>query len=527
MTLPHRAHAQMAAGRHAEAVLTLSDHLSQHPGDAVAWDAAAESLLQLGQHDGAREAAERAWQLSGEIDAACLFAVALGSAGRGAEALAIVQAAIGERPHTPRAWERIARALDSVGLTAAALEARAEAHQLAPDDLGVALRLAERLERADRRDEARALAATLLQAHPEQPQLERLLVRLDHHDGRLDEAAARAERLLASDTLPRPIAQGLWMELARIEARRGHPRSAAAAAHTGNTLALSAWRLDPTHDPDALPRRLDALLAADLGPVPPAPPLRPGMAFVVGFPRSGTTLVQQILEAHPATATFDEAPLLDRAVDAVFGPGADWVEVARRVGDPATAAALRQAWWDQVHQRIDPAGRLVIDKLPLNLLRIDLILRAFPGAPIVVVQRDPRDAVLSAWMQDFELNQAMAQCADLGRCARLYARAFDLWLRVRDAAPSACALRYEDLVADPERALRPVIEALGLTWDDAVLAHATSARAATIRTPSYRDVRQPVYARSVNRWAAFAEALAPVLPTLAPYAAAFGYPPAP
>ncbi|HHO49543.1 MAG TPA: hypothetical protein ENK18_01430 [Deltaproteobacteria bacterium] len=523
MTVHERARSYLAADRPAEAVRVLSEHLAHRPDDAAAWDDAAEALLRLGQAGAAIDAAVQLHRLTGSPEAASLVALTLALAGRAEEALQIVESVV-QLGTTARGWERIARALDAVGALEPALDARRRARQLAPGDQGLALRLAEALERADHREEARALAMELLSGDRSSCDVHRLLVRLDHHDDRLEEAAIRARRLLASQRLSPPAARGLWMELARIEARSGEVDRAWQAAGAGNAMALGAWAAAPGADPDRLPGHLDQLLALEPGPLPPAMDPPPPVAFIIGFPRSGTTLVQQILEAHPQTVTLDEAPLMDEAMAEAL-PELDPAGALRRLTDPDQAARLRDAWWSAAQRRVEPGERLIVDKLPLNLLRIDLIARALPGAAIVAVIRDPRDAVLSAYFQDFNLNEAMSQCAEISRCAALYARAMSLWLRIRDQLPRAIELRYEALVSDPEATIRPALAGLGLPWHDAVLSHHHSARSEAIRTPSYRDVRRPLYTRSLGRWRPFAEHLAPVLPTLQPYVEALGYPP--
>jgi tetratricopeptide (TPR) repeat protein len=512
MDLRDAARRSLNDGRPADAVRLLSDHLAARPDDALAWDEAAEAFLRLGRPDGAVQAAQQAFALGRRADQAALLALALARSGRGGDALRLVEGLLADPPTSALAWERLGGVYEALGAPDAGIVAREQAVERAPADPGVALRLAERLERADRRGEARALA----ERFPCHPEADRLLVRLDHHEGRLDDAVDRARALLrrASPT----GARGLWMELARIEARRGRPGDAFAAAAEGNRLALAAWTSqggDPDHVPDLIRR----LLAAELPPFPSATgPVE--LAFLVGFPRSGTTLVGQVLQAHPDVVTLDELPLMERAFDEV-DPGLDLVERIARL--PAGAEALRATWWRHARIAARRSSRLLVDKQPLNLIRVDLLARLFPDAAILVVLRDPRDAVLSAWLQDFELNGATAQCADLSRCAELYAGAFDLWRRARDRVPRAIELRYEELVTRPEEALRPVLAAMGLPWDDAVLDHASAARSAAIGTPSYRDVRQPLFDRSVGRWRAFADRLAPVLPRLQPYVDALGY----
>lgn len=510
----HTARAHLAAGEPAPALRILTDHLSIHADDSHAWEDAAEAMLGIDKPEAAIDAATQAFRRRRCSASAALLAVTLAKAGRASDALELIERILAEPVRDPATWERLARAFEAVGQADAGVTARREAHRISPEDLGITVRLAERLERAGRRDEARALAVRC------GPAAERLLIRLDHHEGLLESAADRANRLLSQAALPTRERSSLLIELARIEAQRSRPDEAFEAASEGNSASLEMWVADHGADLDALPRSLERLLAS---PTPhlPDPAISPEMGFIVGFPRSGTTLVHQILQAHPEVLALDELPLVDGALADVL-PGLDLADATARVGDPIVAERVRDAWWERVRARATPDERLVIDKLPLNLLRIELIAQVFPGAPIVAVLRDPRDAVLSAFFQDFKLNGAMAQCADIVRCASLYAKAFELWLRVRDRLPRAVELRYEALIHAPEATLRPVLATLGLPWDERVLNHTAAVK--VTETPSYRDVRKPLYAGQIGRWRQFATQIAPALPILAPYIDALGYP---
>jgi len=499
-------------------------HLEQHADDDGAWEVASEALLRLDRPLEALEAARRAHRYD-RPERTALLAWALAAAGQAAEArrwLATVEPDL----DSAEAWERVARAHDHLDEMGRAAEAHARAVALAPDDVGRALRLAERLERSGDLAGASAVVGSVLEARPGWAPARRVRVRVHAQRGDLDEAASEARVLLEGHELADDVESGLMLELARIEARRGHPTAAMAWARQGNARALRAWQ-EHGGDVDALLTQL-----AGLDQVPPPAPDRPGVApsappghraaFVVGFPRSGTTLVQRMLAAHSAVATFDEAPLIDRALEGVL-PGRDWAGAARAADEPTIGQLVQGRWWTDALRRIGGSGgrpRLVVDKLPLNLLRLDVIVRAFPDAPIVLVLRDPRDAIISAFLQDFRLNWAMAQLTDLERAARLYDRAMATWDRVRPR--NGVVLRYEDLLDDPEGTWRPVIAALGLDWEDAVLGPRDEP-VVRLGTPSYAAVRAPLTRRSVGRWRAHADALEPVMPILDRWRARFGY----
>jgi hypothetical protein len=188
----------------------------------------------------------------------------------------------------------------------------------------------------------------------------------------------------------------------------------------------------------------------------------------------------------------------------------------------------RRRYWENATAALkEPlAGRVLVDKLPLNLVLLPAIARIFPDAKIIVALRDPRDAVLSAFQQRFGMNPAMAQMLELGSAARYYDAAMTLLERCREKLPlDMHQVRYEDVVADLEGAARGLAAFLDLPFEPAMLEFSATARRRDIATPSARQVVQPLYARSVGRWRAYAYHLSPVLPLLAPWAERFGYPP--
>ena len=171
------------------------------------------------------------------------------------------------------------------------------------------------------------------------------------------------------------------------------------------------------------------------------------------------------------------------------------------------------------------AGRRVVDKLPLNLVDAGLISLLFPDARIIVALRDPRDAVLSCFMQDFRLNDAMAAFLGRASTAGLYHAVMSLWLHYRTVlALPWMEYRYEDLVADFEGTVRDLLSFVGEPWDPVVLRYREAIPGRAISTPSYAAVTSPIHGQAVERWRRYADWLAPEAAVLAPYVAAFGYP---
>jgi tetratricopeptide (TPR) repeat protein len=252
---------------------------------------------------------------------------------------------------------------------------------------------------------------------------------------------------------------------------------------------------------------------------------RAAPVFLVGFPRSGTTLLDQILDAHPDVQVIEERPLLRSlkiSVDAMrdeYPRGLVRLSVEQR-------RELRERYRSEVvKQGFDPADRIVVDKMPLNLVHIGLVNRIFPEAKIILALRHPADVVLSCFMQDFIPNGAMANFLTLDGTARLYDRVMTLWQRYREVLPlNVVEVRYENLIRDLRGEVEPVLNFLGLEWNEAQADPAAHALArGTIRTPSYAQVTQPIYSSAADRWRRYDKYLAPVMPLLEKHIRYFGY----
>ena len=244
------------------------------------------------------------------------------------------------------------------------------------------------------------------------------------------------------------------------------------------------------------------------------------VAFLVGFPRSGTTLADTFLMGHRDCFVIEEVPLLNDVASGL-GPMENLPDA-----DPDLLAQARKSYLDKVQAIVgDRQARLVIDKSPLNMLVAPVIHSLFPGAPVIFVQRHPCDAVLSGFMQSFEPNIGMASFLEIEDAAEFY----DQVMRVWDASRRALNLNvhtivYEQLVGNPARALRPIIEAVGLEWDEHMLDHVSTAasRGALLNT-SYNQVIEPLDPRSSGRWRRYRKQLEPVLSVLLPWAERLGY----
>ena len=479
--------------------------LGHAPGNRDLRHNAIRALFDLGRLD-------EAVTLCGD-DTATLLALgrALNLAGRSREALVPLSAAMRVAPADPEILVALGLTQANLGGFIAAERAYRLALEAAPEFGPAVLNLGILLEQSNRADELAGL--TGVREHPY------LRALIERHAGRFAEALALAETV--GDEVDASLRAQLIGQLAE---RLGQSETAfaafeamnrAVAADPASRVVNAAEYREGIEARTArlTPARVSGWSRIEIELARPAP------VFLVGFPRSGTTLLDTILMGHPGVAVLEEEPVLQRVQEALGDPA--------RLGELTSeeANALRTLYFEALDERRGTAGRLMIDKLPLNIVRAELIHRIFPDARFLLALRDPRDAVLSCFMQNFKINAAMANFLDLGDAARLYATAFRHWQRCAELLPlNVHTIRYEDLLDDPEAVLRPLMRFLGLEWDDRLLAHTdTAAKRGLIRTPSYGQVTQPLYRRAAGRWTRYAKQLAPVLPLLDPWARRWGY----
>lgn len=247
--------------------------------------------------------------------------------------------------------------------------------------------------------------------------------------------------------------------------------------------------------------------------------------FVLGFPRSGTTLLELALEGHPEATAIGETELLADGVRE-FMDGRGGLDELRAAG-PGTLARLRAAYWARAAEAgATAAGRVFIDKHPLNTLKLPLIARLFPEARIVHAYRDPRDVVLSAFRYRFAMSAFAYEFLSLEGTARFYGAVMELAERLAPLLPLAMRrVRYEALVADFDGEMQRLCEFAGIEWSPAMREFAARTRERPTATPSIAQLARGLDARGVGGWRRYAEQLAPVLALLQPWVDHFGYGP--
>jgi hypothetical protein len=254
----------------------------------------------------------------------------------------------------------------------------------------------------------------------------------------------------------------------------------------------------------------------------------PPLALLGGHPRSGTTLLERVLGAHPGMLALDESSAFTRAVVAVFMPAGMPARYEPARFDALTAAELNGMRQGYTQQFLQEAGRepggMLVDKNPSPTALLPLWLRVFPELKVLTALRDPRDVVLSCYFQNLPLNVISANFLTLERTARHYADLMNIWLAVRQwEGFSWLEMRYEDMVGNLEQEGARVMQFLGMQWHPDQARFHQHDRHVYINSHTYHDVTRPVYSRSVGRWHAYEKYLAPVLPAIECYVRNFRY----
>jgi tetratricopeptide (TPR) repeat protein len=420
-----------------------------------------------------------------------------------------------------------ARVLQSLSRVAEAAEAYRAA--LAADPASVEARYGLALQAAEAGDWARA--ADLAGPLPPSPAVDWLAARVALGAGDPETARTRATRALAAPGLTPDQQAETALLLGEALDALGRPGEAFQAFSRGKQAlrALYAERAGGREsETDKLTRLAAWFAAADPAPWRAAPGMTAdagvrGHAFLIGFPRSGTTLLEQALAGHPDLVSLEEAPTLAAPYAALMS-SADGLERLARLSD-AEAETWRGDYWRAVAAHgVDPRGRVFLDKAPAGTLYLPLIAKLFPDAKVLFALRDPRDVVLSCFRSSFQMNALTYAFTDLTEAARCYAacmRLADVYRRV--LPKERFEVRYERLVEDFEGELARIAAHLGLAPAAGMADVAATARSRVVRTPSAPQVRAGLNRQGLGRWRPYAAQLTPIDPILEPWISRFGY----
>ncbi|MFC3071002.1 tetratricopeptide repeat-containing sulfotransferase family protein [Phenylobacterium soli] len=476
------------SGRPAEAEADFRTALEAAPGDFTVHDMLGLTLSEQGRLEEALGALDEALRLRGD------YAPALVNRGWVLENLGDIAGARRDYRRAIEADKGSVRAHAGLALLAARAGQWADARQAAEATLAIA-----------RGDPGGRLALAMAALGEGDPAA----------------AIAEAQGLLADPSL-HPQEQGVaHTVIGDALDRQDKPAEAFAAYEQANATlrTLYAPRFEGAGGlavVERLGRAFAAAKGADWSARPGASPAA-GHAFVLGFPRSGTTLVGQVLDAHPQVTTLDELETLAQ-------PGVEFMSdedgLARlAAATPAELDGYRQAYWRRVADfGAEVEGKTFVDKLPMNTIGLPLIAKLFPAAKVLFVRRDPRDVVLSCFRRQFVVNGASWEFLTLEGTARFYDAVMRLARDYLATLPlDVHVLPYEQLVADVPTETGRLAAFLGLPQDAAMSAFAGAARAADIATPSAAQVAGGIFGEGVGQWRRYEAQLAPVMPILEPW----------
>lgn len=446
-----------------------------------------------------------------------------------------VKKAFALAPHSGDLQLEAALHYQQAGRIPQAIACLEEALRLQPGNVQAQAILAEISERQHDLDKALLWAEKVRKFVPHHPGVKMLEGRVQRRLGNLERSESLLRDAAVTPGIHPEIAYRCWMETGLTLDRMGRYDDAMELFLRAKKLALPFAEAHWAALTD-INRRGAETLSQCRGETfrkwqAAAPNLAPArrMSLLCGHPRSGTTLLEQILAAHPDAATLEESRILhDNAylpLNHQRAPGTALLDVLDTAPD-ASIAQARGEYWRCAEAELgkEVGSRLLLDKNPaFNVLLIPLT-RIFPEAKLLVSIRDPRDVVMSCFMQPIGLNPLTSAYLSLDRTAAQYSTFMNFLLSLLKMLPQAqLQVRYEDLVSAPEATDRRVLEFLGLPWDPAVLKSHEASRGRWIKSSAYDVVTQPVYTTSAGKWKNYARHLEPHLAALAPMMETLGY----
>lgn len=534
----------------------LYRHLvKQDAKDWSLWNNLGNALASAGDHDGAVEALKKAVALAPDSQPIRInLGDTLIDAGRADEGEAVLVQAGKDFADDPKPYLSLFNLYRLSGREDDAYAAIVEAARRAPEDAAIQSDRGQEAARRNRYDEAEAAfeAAARLDPQLGPPYVglasvyERMNreVELEPLKIRAEAAGTDARSISFIDALRLKRAEAFDDAFAALEAagdvivpgRKHHLRGIMLdrlGQHDEAFEAFTAmnvhWQADPTNPAERARQYREMVASATEVLTPewleswsPAMPFgdRPSPIFIVGFPRSGTTLLDTMLMADPRVRVLEEEPFLVQAelelggIEGLAAATEDQIRLARE-GYFERAASI---------SKLEPDS-IIVDKHPMHLNKVPVALRLFPDARFVLAMRHPCDVLLSCYITNFRLNPAMANFLDLDDAATLYDLTFSHWEKARGLFDMPVAtIVYERLIEDTQGQLEPVFEWLGMQWPGKAFDHTKAARArGTVATASYAQVTEPIYSRAKGRWTKYRRHLERIHPVLAPWIERYGY----
>ncbi|MEQ1638847.1 MAG: sulfotransferase [Methylococcales bacterium] len=405
--------------------------------------------------------------------------------------------------------------------------------ELAPDNAAALNHLALCYSRTNRDQDALPYAYRACQLLPDDPGCNILLAILETRQGHLAEAQQRLEHIVRTCRDEEQLARA-YLELGVVLDKLGRFDEAFSAftkASAKQVLLPAVQAIDAEgifsaikdnhvgFNSALLQRWPVSLFLDDALPIP---------IFLFGFLRSGTTLTEQVLAAHPDILTSNEEPFIAELIAELRRMSRTTDTIPTLLGRLTIEDVryLRRFYWQRVSEKYatEMVGKRFIDKFALNSIEAGLIGCIFPEAKILFALRDPRDVCLSCYMQAFAPSPATVNLLSWAGVAKQYAAVMGYWLAIRDALlPGVMELRYEDTVYQFEGTYRKVFDFLNISWHSECAKFHVTVAGRYIATPSFSAVSQPLYNTAAGRWIRYAQHFDPILPQLQPYIEAFAY----
>ena len=395
--------------------------------------------------------------------------------------------------------------------------------------------LAEIYERGHRTNEAAGLVERALSVQSDHPSAMLAQARLKRLAGALEEAEKQTRQILEKETCDLQTKIRAWYELggildrqtrfddamtAFLEAKALQRPGATKAAAMLQGVQARVKELEQTISAGVLERWAAA-----------GNELKPSRRFAIllGHPRSGTTLLEQVLDYHPEIVSAEETHILHDEAYLPLSRGFPETASVLQVLDAAPPSQLRQSRenyfrFTELFIGKEIGSRLLVDKNPALNVLIPAVARIFPEARFLVTLRDPRDVCLSCFMQVLAINPVSSAYLTLEGTTTQYASVMGFWRAMLPRMRNPwIEVRYEELVKDLESAAKRTLGFLEVGWDEQVLRYHEHAQKKQVRSPSYADVTKPVFTSAVGRWRNYQKYLEPWMERLDPFLKAYGY----
>ena len=523
----------LRAGDMAQACRIAVEAVSRGVENAQLLTLAAYGRIGAGDDAIALQYALRAKALSPRsVDVLTVLALCLSRAGRFREAAGIYDAALKQSPGNLQLRFNRACALEDMSEIAGARKEFERVLDAQPNHAEALAHLANLAAQRGDANAARDFGTRALRNDPRQIAAALALAMADIHEKKFDGALAQLTPIMGG--IATPINRSIAFGLAGDALDGLNKPSEAFAAYTqSNDLLRSHFK--PVYEAPGLetaPARAARLKdyfreaqsenwradksANYVSPVETH-------VFLVGFPRSGTTLLEQVLASHPDIQSMEERDCLSDAADAFIAPPGGLEKLAKL--GTGGLEIYRDAYWKRAAEfGVVPSKPVFVDKLPLNSVLLPLVAKLFPRAKILFALRDSRDVVLSCFRRRFGMNAQMYEFLTLSGCAAYYVDVMELSVLYRAKfGLDTHDVRYERIIAAFEEEVRALCLFLNVDWKDEMKAFAARAQRRSIDTPSAAQVARGLYADGAGQWRRYAAELQPAMAVLQPWLMHYGY----